>query len=145
MPNGQQTNIPISRGLEADDTIAGQKLYFYWKATRGLIILLLILEIANIIIDRYLFLHWIFEGLVFVLLSWVLMRKYKSSLGTQIAASIFLGMVAGLILAIFEIIWYHQWWYLLDLIRLPVLLSIYGLVVSVIMAIIFKNIISKRV
>lgn len=135
--------MPISRGLADDDTIAGQRLSFYWKATRGLIFLLLILEIANIIIDRYLFLHWIFEGFVFILLNWVLMRKYKSGLGMQISASIFLGIVAGLILAIFEIIWYHQWWYFLEIIRLPVLLSIYGLVVSVIMAIIFKNIIKK--
>lgn len=143
MSNGQQTNMPISRGLEADDTIAGQKLSFYWRVTRGLIFLLLILEIVNIVIDRYLFLHWVSEGLVFIILNWVLMKKYKAGLGVQVAASVFLGLVVGLILAILEIIWYHQWWYFLEIIRLPVLLSIYGLVVSVIMAIILKNIIKK--
>lgn len=141
----KQTNMPISSGFAADDTIAGQKLSFYWRVTRGLILLLLILEIVIMVVNQYLYLHWVAEPLIFFILSWVLIKKYKVRLNTLVAASIFLGVIAGFLLAIFEIIWYHQWWYLFDLIRLPILLSIEGFIVSVILTLIFKSLLKNKV
>lgn len=144
MPNGQQTNIPISQGFAQDDTIAGKPLGFYWRLTRGLVILLVIVDIIIIVVDRYVFLHWIFEALIFLILSLFMSRRYQVKLSSGLAAGVIAGLLAGLAIAIFEIIWYHQWWTLLNLIARPLWMGLGGGIVTVIFSAIWQMIFKKN-
>lgn len=143
MFNEMQTNIPISQGFTRDDTIAGKPLRFYWRVSRGLVFLLVILDIIIIVIDRFLFLPWVFGALVFLILSFMVTRIYQVKLAAAFAAGIIAGAIAGLAIAIFEIIWYHQWWTLLNLIARPIWMGLGGGVVTAICSLIFQNIIKK--
>ena len=143
MPNGQQTNIPISQAFAKDDTIAGKPLKFYWRVARWFIILLVILDIGMIVIDRWLYLHWVFEAVIFLMLSFVISRIYESRLNTAMAAGIFTGFIAGFLIAVFEIIWYHEWWTLLNVIARPLWMGLGGSLVAGIFGLIFQNILKK--
>ncbi|MDP2684594.1 MAG: hypothetical protein Q8P20_06120 [bacterium] len=130
--------------MERDSLIAGKSLSFYWQSTKWFILLFVALEAVNIIFDIYAYGHWIIEAVMFLLFNFWLMRIRRLEFKTSMTASIFLGIGAGLLLAIFNIIWYHQVVYLLDLIRQPVIITAVGLVVSFGFFLLFKSLLSNK-
>jgi len=122
-----------------DDLIAGKSISFYWQAARLFIVLLLFLEILNIIQDINKHGHWIIEVVVFLLFNWWIFKRWKLDLPTMAVASIFLGVLTGLSLAMFEIIWYHQWWYTLNIIRQPFIIGLVGTATSLLFSLLFQN------
>jgi len=127
-----------------DSLIAGKSLKFYWQTVRWFILLLVVLEVVNIIYDIYTYGHWIIEAVMFLLFNFWLMRIRRLEFKTSMTASIFLGIGAGFLLAIFEIIWYHQVVYLLNLIRQPVIITAVGLVISFGFFLLFKSLLSNK-
>lgn len=143
--DSDKKQLSFSDGITPDATIAGKDLGFYWRVARWLILLLLILEIILIVFfDKYYYIHWIIEvlGLIFVPL--VLLRNYQVRLTTIMAAGGFLGFVLGMLIAIFEIIWYHKWWYILDLISRPIWTGLAGIVFCLIITLILNIFIKKK-
>lgn len=128
-----------------DASIAGKPLAFYWRAGRLFAVLLILLEVIVIVAGWYVLGHWLVEAGVFVLLTWWLLRRFQVRLATALTAAIFVAVVVGLGLAIFEVIWYHQWWYLLDLIRRPFLIGAVGVAASFTFYLLFRSITIKRI
>lgn len=145
MPEEITTSQNMGTSAVGDDSlVAGKSLKFYWQSIRWFIVILVILEAINIIYNVYSYGHWIIEALIFLLFNFWLMRMRRLEFKTAMSASIFLGIGAGLLLAIFEIIWYHQVVYLLNLIRQPVIITAVGLAVSFVFFLLFKNILSNK-
>jgi len=136
---------PTSVTSVEDNLIAGKKLHFYWRATRWLIGILIVVEVAAVMIDQYAYARWIVEVLAFFLLVYFLVRKYKVRVNTTVFASGYAGVVAGIFVAIFHIIWYHEWWYLMGLIRLPFILGLLGILVSFISYLILQGFLTKNI
>lgn len=126
------------------ELIAGKSLSFYWQTIRWFILLLLVLEVANISFDIYEYGHWIIVIVVFLLFNFWLLRIKRLEFNTTLTASIFIGIGGGLLLAIFEIIWYRELVYLLSLIRQPFIITGIGIVASFTFFSLFKNLLSKK-
>ncbi len=127
-----------------ESLVAGKSLKFYWQSVRWFILLLVGLEALNIIYDIYKYGHWIIEAIIFLLFNFWLMRLRRLEFNTSITATVFLGIGSGLLLALFEIIWYHQVVWLLNLIRQPVIITAVGLVVNFTFYLLFKSLLSNR-
>jgi len=125
--------------VETNDFVAGKSLKFYWQAIKWFIVLLVVLNIFNIVFEVYEYGHWVVEVVVFIIFSFYLLKRWKVKVMTVVTASIFLGLASGLLLAIFDIIWYHQWWYLLNLVRQPFIVSLVGAVTSLVFCLLFNN------
>lgn len=142
--NNKEKQLSFSDGITPDDTIAGKNLGFYWRLTRWLIFLLLIVEIIIIIFfESYSYIHWIIEGLGLIFIIWILLKNYQVRLSTIMAAGGFIGFVLGTLVAIFEIIWYHKWWYLLELISRPIWMTLGAIIFCLIVSLILNNFIKK--
>lgn len=128
---------------EADALIAGKEATFYWRASQLFVAILVVLEIIAIVIQQTRFGVWIAVALVAILFTWWLLRRWHVRLATALAANAVLGIIAGLLMAVFEIIWYHQWWYAMNLVRRPVMLGAAALAVGFIFYIVFQSIITK--
>jgi hypothetical protein len=143
--NGDKKQLSFSDGITPDGTIAGKDLGFYWRLTRLVILLLLILEIVIIVFfDKYPYIHWIIEGLGLILISWVLLKNYQVKITSIMAAGGFLGFILGLLIAIFEIIWYHKWWYFLELISRPIWMGFSGIAFCLVVSLILNIFIEKK-
>lgn len=127
-----------------DSLVAGKSLKFYWQSVRWFIIILVALEAINIIYGNYNYGHWIIEAFVFLLFNFWLMRMKRVELKAAMTATIFLGIGSGLLLAIFEIIWYYQVVYLLNLLRQPVIVTVVGMVVGFTFYLLFKSLLSNK-
>jgi len=137
-------NMPSMKVESSHDFIAGKSLKFYWQAIKWFIVLLVVLDILNVVFEVYEYGHWVIEAVIFVIFSFYLLKRWKVALTTAITASVFLGIISGLLLAIFDIIWYHQWWYLLNFIRLPCIISAVGIATSLAFYLLFQNIKFKQ-
>jgi hypothetical protein len=135
---------PIYEAGNQDSLIAGKDVAFYWKASRLFIVLLVILEIINVVLNRIPYGTWLAVALVSVLFTWWLLRRFRVKLGAVITANIIFGLCSGLLMAIFEIIWLHKWWYALNLIRRPLLLAAVAAIIAGIFYIVFQNIITRN-
>ena len=135
---------PLAEAPKEDTLIAGKSLEFYWKASRLFMAVLVVLEIINIIFEVYEYGYWIIEVVIFIFFTAWLLKKWRVKLATAVIACAYLGIIAGLILAIFDIIWYHQWWYLLNLIRKPFLVGLVGIVTSFIFYLTFQSFKTKK-
>ncbi|MFA6098028.1 MAG: hypothetical protein WCV50_04480 [Patescibacteria group bacterium] len=113
----QEKNDNIS--ADNDALIAGKSPSFYWQASRWFALLLVVLEALNIKFDFFKYAEWVIIVAVFAVFAFWLQTRRRISLTAALVAGVFLGVISGLLLAIFDIIWYHQWWYLLNLIRMP--------------------------
>lgn len=146
MTNHQEMNppavTPVS-SVERDDLIAGKGWQFYWQLVRLFVLAILILNIINIAFDIYVYGHWVIEIFIFILFNLWLILKWRFKLSTNVTASVILGILAGLLLAIFDVIWYHQFVYLLNFIRQPFILGVEGLVISVVFFLLFSNLKSR--
>lgn len=143
--DGDKKQLSFSDGITPDATIAGKDLGFYWRVARWPILLLLVLEIIIVIsLDKYYYIHWIIEGLGLIFISLVLLRNYQVKLTTIMVTGGFLGVVLGMLIAIFEIIWYHKWWYILDLISRPIWMGLGGIIFCLIVTLILNIFIKKN-
>jgi hypothetical protein len=137
-------NMPSMKAELGHDFIVGKSLKFYWQAIKWFIVLLVVLDILNAVLEVYKHGHWIIEAAVFIIFSFYLLKRWRVALTTAITASVFLGIISGLLLAIFDIIWYHQWWYLLNFIRLPCIIGAVGVATSLAFYLLFQNIKFKQ-
>ncbi len=133
-----------SSTISKEELIAGKSLSFYWQTIKWFILLLLVLEVSNIAFNIYEYGHWIIEAVVFLLFNFWLLRIRRLEFNTALTASIFIGIGGGLLLAIFEIIWYRELVYLLSLIRQPFIITGIGVVASFTFFLLFKNLLSKK-
>lgn len=140
MPEQVEKRMSMSDVAATDALIAGKSISFYWAASKFFIFVFIILDIINIVFDIHPYGRWVISLFMVMLFTFWLSRRARVKLNTAMAANIFLGVVSGLILAVFDIIWYHQWWYVLDLIRLPVILGFIGLAISIIFYLLFRSI-----
>jgi len=146
MTNHQGIESPAVAPVPSSDRdylIAGKGWQFYWQLTRLFVFVIIFLDILNIVFHIYIYGHWAIEVFVLVLFNLWLILKWRFKLNTNITASVILGILAGLLLAIFDIIWYHQFVYLLNFIRQPFILGLLGLAVSLTCYLLFQNIRSK--
>jgi len=127
-----------------DDLIAGKKLRFYWQNTRLLIIAIFAVEAIIAVLDQFEFLTWVVEVIAFFILAYFLARKHKAKINTTLFASGYAGVLAGFIVAIFQLIWYREWLYALNLIRLPFIYCVLGIVVSFVSYLLLQGFISKK-
>jgi hypothetical protein len=137
----QLTAAPLE---QPDSLIAGKDFMFYWKTSQLFVVLLAVLAIVNIIVNRIWFGIWIVVAAVAILFTWWLLKRFRVRLSVALTANAMLGLLAGLLVAIFELIWYRQWWYLMDLVRLPLMLGAAAMLVSFIFYIVFQSIIIKN-
>ncbi len=140
----EQFEAQMNDATRPDSLIAGKDIVFYWKASRLFIILLVILEIINVVLNRIPYGTWLAVALVSVLFTWWLLRRFRVKLGVVIVANVIFGLCSGLLMAIFEIIWLHQWWYALNLIRRPILLAVTAAIIAGFFYLIFQGIINKN-
>jgi hypothetical protein len=129
---------------DSDSLIAGKDFTFYWKASRLFVILLLVLEIIVVVSNRIPFGTWIAVALVAVLFTWWLLQRFKVGFIAALVANTLVGVLTGILMAVFEIIWFHRWWYALNLIRRPVMLSVAAVIVAAIFYITFQSILKKN-
>jgi len=128
-----------------DSLVAGKSLNFYWRSIRWFILIIAILDGLNIVFQLVPdYGHWVIEVAVFLVFNFWLLRIRRIEMKTVLTANILLGLGAGLLLAIFEIIWYHQVVYLLNLIRQPVIVTALGIVSSLTFYLLFKSLLSKK-
>lgn len=142
----EQTAHIISSSAESgiDALIAGKSLGFYWKVGKFFILLMVVLEIANVILELYQYGNWIIEIVLFAILTLWLLKRYRVKIAVVLFASIMISIVAGLVLAIFDTIWYRELWYLLNLVRKPCIISAVGIGSTFIFYLLFQSIVFKQ-
>ena len=144
MPEDIVNKMSMSDVTATDALIAGKSVSFYWSASKFFIIVFIILDIVNTVFAIHSFGRWVIALVIVILFTFWLSRRARVKLASTVAANIFLGFVAGLALAVFDIIWYHQWWYVLNLLRLPIIFGLIGLIVSIIFYLLFRSILLKQ-
>jgi len=81
---------------------------------------------------------------MFIYLSLIAVKQFKATKKQVYTSAVLGGLVAGFILAIFQLFWYFELWTFFNLIGQPLLLAAEGLVISwLIVKIFFRNKISK--
>ncbi len=137
-----EDDITLTMGQQQDAYIAGKSLQFYWRVARFFIAFIVIFEAVNIIFDIYVstYASWIIEAVAFILLTFWLVSKFRVKLTTAIVTSVITAVFAGLLLAVFDIAWYREWWQLLNIIRRPFMVTVVGLAATVISYLIFQSI-----
>lgn len=88
--------------------------------------------------------RWIIAALMGVVLTWWMAKRGRVSMMTAVIAAAGMGMLAGFGLAVFDIIWYHKWWYVLNVIRMPFILGVIGMATGFACYVLFRNFITKR-
>lgn len=111
---------------DVDASIAGKSLLFYLRSGWFFVILVTVVKFIGIVFALNQYIRWGLIAAVFVLYAWWLARRFRVGVWTGVTAGIFVGVQAGLIITVFELIWYHEWWYIMNFIRQPVLLSVLG-------------------
>ncbi len=144
MPEQTAHAISSSSTSEIDALIAGKSLGFYWKVSKFFILLMVVLEIANVILELYRYGNWIIEIVLFAILTLWLLKRYRVKIAVALFASIMISIVSGLLLAIFDTIWYRELWYLLNLVRKPCIISVVGIGSTFIFYLLFQSIIFKQ-
>ncbi len=124
--------------------IAGKTLVYYWKTVRWFVIGLVIVEILNVWLGVIPYGRWVLAGLLAVGLTWWMAKRGRVSMMATVTAGAIMGMIAGLALAVFDIIWYHQWWYVLNIVRMPFLLGMIGVAIGFTFYVLFRSMITKR-
>ncbi|MFH0804894.1 MAG: hypothetical protein V1916_01720 [Patescibacteria group bacterium] len=128
-PNSQPLPTPTHERGD-DELIAGRPLMFYVRALWPYAAALVVLEVVNIVFDVHRYGHWIIEVAVFAAAAWHMHRRLRSGFATMLAGAALVAVTVGLVLAVFDTAWYHHWWYILNLIRRPVMIGAVGLAVS---------------
>ncbi len=129
----------VAHSTHITASIAGKNVRFYFRASWFFILLALVLEVINTAIVDYEYSRWIIVAAISILYTLWLLKRLSVSRGAVITASVVWAVSAGLLVAIFDVIWYHQWWYLLNIVRLPFLYSVVGVAVSVLLSILIKS------
>ncbi|MBU0598209.1 hypothetical protein KKF61_04420 [Patescibacteria group bacterium] len=144
-PNGHSPESKNQTQSQGQDIhLAGKSLEFYWRVAKFFILLLVVLEILNIVLEVHEYGSWVAEVAVFILFSVWLVLRFRIKLMPTITTAAFIGVTSGLVLAIFEIIWYHQWWYLLNLIRQPFIIAAVGMATSFVLYLLIGSLKTKK-
>ena len=105
---------------------------------------MVVLEIANVILELYQYGNWIIEIVLFAILTLWLLRRFKVKIAAALFASVMVSIVAGVLLAIFDAIWYRELWYLLNLVRKPCIIGVVGIGTTFIFYLLFQSIVFKQ-
>ncbi len=130
--------------------ICGRSLKWYQEVAVWPMFILLVAEISLRVMQSRYFLSWpeqIFSGLIslvrvasFVYLTVTAFKNYQATRRQALTAAVLGGLVAGVLLAVFQLLWYFELWTFFNLIGQPLLLAAAGLVISWIIArLFFKN------
>lgn len=140
--NPVQTTMPAAPAEQA--LIAGKGLAYYWQTVRWFVVALVVLAIINSTFRISPWGRYVATVLIAVALAWLLARRGRDSLIGAAVAGTMMGVLAGGTLAIFDIIWYHQWWYILNVVRMPCILGGISMAVGCAGYLVFRNSIHKR-
>lgn len=140
--NPVQTTTPVPPVEQV--LIAGKPMGYYWRMTRLFVILAVLLDIINAWLGILSYGRWIILGVVVLFLAWWSSHRGTVTMRSMLIAGGFFGILTGLTLAIIDIIWYHQWWYALNLVRLPILIGVLGIGVSFIGYFLFRSLLVRR-
>lgn len=135
----------VSGSAPDNSFIAGKPLRYYWRVAWFFILVAIALEVIfKVSGSTTSWWRWVAVAVISLLMTIWLATRLRVQLGTVIAANVFWGILTGLALAILEIFWYHEWWYLLNIIRLPFLLGCAGLMVGGISFIALQFLMAKK-
>lgn len=112
-----------------DDTVAGEHLAYYWRATW----IPLIVLVAGEILLHYLYpsavAARILEVLVFAGTGWMMLGRGKMG-STAAYAGAHIGIIGGILFTLFELLVDAQLWRIFNLIARPMWMGILGFIVS---------------
>lgn len=111
---------------DVDASIAGKSLLFYWRSGWLFIVVVVVARLVGIMLALSTYVRWGIIAVVFALYTWWLIKRYRIALSTTVTAGIIAGVVSGLLITVFELVWYHEWWYILNFIRQPVITGAIG-------------------
>ncbi|MFA6304475.1 MAG: hypothetical protein WCV73_01430 [Patescibacteria group bacterium] len=120
--------------------VYSRSLAWYKEVAAWPMFILLLLEIALRVIQTKYFplaepllfnqLINITRVIIFAYLSYSALKNYSATKQQTLVASVLGGLVAGVILAVFQLIWYFELWAFFNLIGQPLLLAAEGLMIS---------------
>jgi len=129
-------------GPQADASIAGKSILFYWHSGWLFIVLTLIVKAISDVVELSSFVRW--PLFILVLLWYIWLIRKKVSMWSAMAAGIIVGSLGGLLIAVFELLWYHKWWYVMNFIRQPVIFGVAGGVAGIAI-LVLTNLFTKQV
>jgi len=130
MDQSLSQNTPMgSQGV--DGTLAGEPLSFYWRISAVPIIVLLAAEIVLWYAELPAYATRIAEVVILFAFSWYVMRKRKGHRAAAFASA-YAALVAGILIALFELIADVQFWRVFNFIARPLWMAAMGLVVGAI-------------
>lgn len=144
MSDSTEKNKSISETSSSEAQIAGKPLQFFWQSGRIFVIILVLAEIANEVFEVYEHGRWVIAGAISITFTYLIARRARTKLATAVAANAFVGVIAGLLLAVWDIIWYHQWYYILNLVRMPFILALIGMAGGFIFYVLFRSILTNK-
>jgi hypothetical protein len=144
MPELTEQNY-VSGSPPDNSFIAGKPLRYYWRVAWFFIVLAIALEVIfKVSGSTTSWWRWLAVAVISLLMTLWLATRLRVQLSTVITANVFWGLLSGLALAILDIFWYHEWWYLFNIVRLPFLLSCAGLVIGSISFVTLQLFITKK-
>ena len=136
-PNIQAEKNPLDNFGEF---VFGKGLKWYKEVAAWPMFILLLVEIGSRVMQTKYFITVepeVFTGLInfsrisaFVYLTVSGFKRFLATKKQILTASVLGGLVAGVILALFQLFWYRQLWAFFNLIGQPLLLAAEGLVIS---------------
>ncbi|MFA5052087.1 MAG: hypothetical protein WC544_03450 [Patescibacteria group bacterium] len=126
MPDQEAHISHSSPSHDVDASVAGKSLLFYWRAGWFFMLVIVLVRLAGIMFALNTYVRWGIVVAVFALYAWWLISRFKVALWTAVTAGIIVGAAGGVIITVFELIWYHEWWYILNFIRQPIITGAIG-------------------
>ncbi len=151
--NKDDKGVYASAKPKVEVSVPGEFLYdkplkWYFEVVVWPMFILVILEIGIRVMQTKYFLNIkpeIFEWLInFVrafLLSYLSAMAIKKFFGNKkqiLTVGVIGGLIAGIILAVFQLFWYFELWTFFNLLGLPLMLALEGLVIGWLVFIVFK-------
>jgi hypothetical protein len=149
LPSGQEKEIVAPKTADMEHRIAAPKkgIKFYWRETRFVALALAVLEIlvyifsaskttANFGNEILSPLSFLAQIIAFIFLSAKFLKE--KDIKRSFTAPLFCALIAGLILAIIQLIWHHRVWTLYNLALEPIWWLVRALIIIIFVNIIYK-------
>lgn len=125
--------------------LAGKDLSFYFKIIRIPVVLAIVIEILAHFTANTFYLIWLVNFIVFVYISWYLIKKHQAPFFQIVVASTMAGIIIGVCVALFKLIWFRHFYLIFNLITEPMITAIVGIGISALTFLIIKNISQKNI
>jgi len=114
----------------AQGILGGRPLNFYFKIAIWPTLILVVIEIITSLLWNKEVLNWFLDFLLFIGLSWYFIKVYQAKQIQVIILSILSGLIIGLLMALFKLIWLHKVYWFFNLISEPLITALAGLLIS---------------